>query len=153
MGEFAIEDFSIATVTPERTAHANTAFFACSDALEVCFLSHPASRHCQNLASNPSVALTIFSSQQRWSDPGRGLQLFGTAEEAAGPAAENAKRRYEARFPAYDAWRASLPGGHLAREYRFYRIVVSAVKILDEEALSDGMVVRATIVRPERDRS
>ena len=35
----------------------------------------------------------------------------------------------------------------LAREYRFYRVVVSTVKILDEEALGDGLVVRATVVR------
>jgi uncharacterized protein YhbP (UPF0306 family) len=144
---------SIATVTPDRTAHANTAFFAYSDVLEVFFLSHPASRHCQNLKSNSSVALTVFSSGQRWADPGRGLQLFGTGEEASGSAAQDAERRYAARFPAYDAWRASLGEGDVAREYRFYRVVVSTVKILDEEALGDGAVVRASIVRLERDGS
>jgi uncharacterized protein YhbP (UPF0306 family) len=139
---------SIATVTPERTAHANTAFFAYSDALEIFFLSHPMSQHCRHLRSNASVALTVFSSEQKWADAGRGVQLFGTAEEVSGAAAREAERRYETRFPLYHAWRVSLAEDDLAREYRFYRIVVTTVKILDEEALGDGLVVRATVVRP-----
>lgn len=138
---------SIATVAPERAAHANTSFFAYSDALEIFFLSHPSSRHCQNLRSNPSVALTVFSSEQRWADSGRGVQMFGTGEELSGSAAQDAERWYGARFPAYYGWRASLGEGDLAREYRFYRVVVSTVKILDEVALGDGVVVRATVVR------
>ena len=144
---------SIATVTPERTAHVNTAFFAYSDALEIFFLSHPMSQHCRHLRSNGSVALTVFSSEQEWADAGRGVQLFGTAEEVSGAAAREAERRYETRFPLYPAWRASLTEDDVAREYRFYRIVVSRVKILDEAELGDGLVVRATIVRPERDGS
>jgi uncharacterized protein YhbP (UPF0306 family) len=139
---------SIATVTAQRTAHANTAFFACSDALEIFFLSHPLSQHCRNLRSNTSVALTVFSSEQKWADAGRGVQLFGIAEEVSGAAAREAERRYETRFPMYPAWRASLAEDDVAREYRFYRIVVSTVKILDEEALGDGLVVWATVVRP-----
>jgi uncharacterized protein YhbP (UPF0306 family) len=139
---------SIATVTPEGTAHANTAFFAYSDALEIFFLSHPMSQHCRHLRSNASVALTVFSTEQRWADPGRGVQLFGTAEEVSGAAAREAERWYATRFPAYDAWRSSVAERDLAREYRFYRIAVSTVKILDEQAVGDGMVVRATIVRP-----
>jgi len=79
--------------------------------------------------------------------------LFGTAEEVSGAAAREAERRYETRFPLYPAWRASLTEDDVAREYRFYRIVVSRVKILDEAELGDGLVVRATIVRPERDGS
>jgi uncharacterized protein YhbP (UPF0306 family) len=138
---------SIATVTPMGAAHANTAFFAYSDALELFFFSHPASRHCQNLMSNPSIALTVFSSEQEWADPGRGIQLFGTAEEASGSAAEDAERWYGTRFPAYHTWKPSLAEGDLAREYRFYRVVVSTVKILHEEALGDAIFVRGTVGR------
>lgn len=138
---------SIATVTPQGTAHINTAFFAYSDSLELFFLSHPASRHCRNLASNPSIALTVFSSEQRWADPGRGIQLFGTAEEAAGAAAEGAQRWYGTRFPDYHTWKASLPDRHLAREYRFFRIVVSTVKILDEDTFGDATFVQGSVVR------
>ncbi|RPJ80210.1 MAG: pyridoxamine 5'-phosphate oxidase family protein [Acidobacteria bacterium] len=138
---------SIATLTPQGTAHANTAFFAYSDGLEVFFLSHPASRHCRNLMSNPSVALTVFSSEQRWADPARGIQLFGTAEEASGSAAEDAERWYEGRFAGYATWKASLSAGDLARQYRFYRVVVSTVTILDEEVLGHARFVQGTVVR------
>ena len=137
----------IATVTPERTAHSNIAFFAFSDALEIFFLSHPMSQHCRNLRSNASVSLTVFSSEQRWADPGRGIQLFGTAEEVSGPAAQHAERWYDARFPAYHEWRASLAEGDPAREYRFYRVTVGALTILDEERLGDAVLIRGTVVR------
>jgi uncharacterized protein YhbP (UPF0306 family) len=140
---------SIATVTPEGTSHVNTAFFAYSTALELFFLSHPASRHCRNLASNPSVALTVFSSEQGWTQPGRGIQLFGIAEEASGSAAERAERAYGTRFPDYHTWKVSLSEDDLARQYRFYRIVVNTVKVLDEETLGAAIFAWATIVRPE----
>src|SRR5579884_1860722 len=51
---------SIATVTPEGTAHVNTAFFAYSTALELFFLSHPASRHCQSGEQSVRRAHSLF---------------------------------------------------------------------------------------------
>lgn len=138
---------SMATVTPEGVAHINTAYFTYSDALELFFLSHPTSRHCRNLVSNPSIAVTVFSTDQRWTDPGRGVQLFGTAEEASGSMAEEAEHWYGSRFPAYPTWKASLAEGDVARQYRFYRVIVSAVKMLDEEALGDALFVHAAVVR------
>ena len=52
-----------------------------------------------------------------------------------------------ATVPLVPLVEASLAEDDLAREYRFYRVVVSTVTILDEEALGDGLVVRATVVR------
>lgn len=138
---------SIATVTPEGTAHANTAFFAYSAALQLFFLSHPASRHCRNLMNNPSIALTVLSSEQRWADPGRGAQLFGHAGDASGSAGVEAERVYGTRFPDYYRWKGSLPQADLSHEYRFYRVDVSTVKILDEETLGDAIFVQGTVVR------
>jgi uncharacterized protein YhbP (UPF0306 family) len=139
---------SIATVTPEGRAHINTAYFSYSEGLDLYFLSHPDSLHCRNLASNPSLAMTVFSSGQRWTDPGRGVQLFGTGEETSGSSAQEAERWYRRRFPAYESWKASLEDDDLARQYRFYRFAVATVKVLDEAELGDAVFARASVVRP-----
>jgi uncharacterized protein YhbP (UPF0306 family) len=139
--------FSIATVNPDGTAHINTAYFSYSDALELYFLSHPASSHCRNLARNPSIAATVFSSTQQWTDPGQGVQLFGTCAATEAGAAEQAERVYRTRFPGYERWKASLRSGDPGREYRLYRFDAASVSILDERNLGDALFVRASVQR------
>jgi uncharacterized protein YhbP (UPF0306 family) len=141
---------SIATVTPANHAHINTAYFAYSDGLELYFLSHPNSLHCRNLSKVPSVAATVMSSDQRWTAPGRGLQLFGRCIQARGRYADAAERVYGKRFSAYARWKASVEADSPGRDYRFYRLVVSALKILEERALGDGVFVRAGVRRTRR---
>ena len=140
---------SIATVTTDDRAHINTAYFSYSDGFELYFLSHPHSLHCRNLSVNSSMAMTAFSSVQQWTDPGRGLQLFGTCRQAAGSHAEEAEQLYAARFQAYANWKATLEEGDLAREYRFYRFSVSSLKILDEKNFGDAVFIHASVRRDE----
>ena len=138
---------SIATVTPEARVHINTAYFSYSDNLEFYFLSHPGSLHCRNLASNPSAAMTVFSSAQQWTDPGQGLQLFGTCEHTSGSLINEAERSYAKRFDAYLSWKGTLKGDDLARQYRFYAFHVTGLKILDERTFGDAIFVRASVQR------
>jgi hypothetical protein len=51
---------SSATATPEGGPHINTAYFSYSEALDLYFLSHPASRHCRNLSIHSAMAMTVF---------------------------------------------------------------------------------------------
>jgi uncharacterized protein YhbP (UPF0306 family) len=139
--------FSISTVTPDDRAHINTAYFSYSDSLELYFLSHPGSLHCRNLSRNASMAASIFSSLQQWTDPGQGLQLFGACAVTSGATAEEAERVYQRRFPAYQDWKASLKTEDLAREYRFYRFDVASIKVLDERNLGDALFVVASVIR------
>lgn len=138
---------SIATVASSARVHINSAFFAFSADLQLFFLSHPDSLHCRNLTNNPSMAITVFASDQRWGAPGCGLQLFGRCREAKGPHAGNAERIYVNRFPHYKKWKASTPAGSISGEYRFYRFVVSSFKLLDEGEFGDGVFVRAMLTR------
>ena len=100
---------SIATVTARDRPHISTAYFSYSNDLVLYFLSHPDAQHCRNLARNPSVGVTIFSSVQPWGSPGQGVQLFGTCRRATGLHLRQAERVYGRRFPAYGTWRASGP--------------------------------------------
>src|SRR5687768_10675176 len=69
---------SWSTVAAPNEAHVNIGYLAHSDDLHLYLLSHPGSLHCRNLAANPSMAVAVFSSAQNWTDPGCGIQLFGT---------------------------------------------------------------------------
>jgi uncharacterized protein YhbP (UPF0306 family) len=137
---------SMSTVTPDGRAHINTAYFCHSEELELYFLTHPRSTHCQNLRANSSVAISIFSSNQQWPGPDRGVQLFGTVIEAQDAEAAKAEELYTKRFSAYDEWKESL-SGTIAAEYKFYRFVVLRLKVLDEANIGDGVIVSATIHR------
>lgn len=148
---------SMATVSRGRRAHINTAYFCCSDDLELYFLSDVRSRHCRNLTSNPSVAVTVCRSTQRWDGPDEGLQLFGACRQARGSLAARAERLYAARFPAYARWMASA-GGDAARRaarlrsYRFFRFVPRRLKILDERVFGEATFVVASVRRPRGSR-
>ncbi len=54
---------------------AATVFYA-SDGLKLYFFSAPESRHCQNLAANPRVAVTIQEDYRDWREI-KGIQLEG----------------------------------------------------------------------------
>ena len=145
---------SLATVAPGHRAHISTAFVAYSRDLEFYFLSDPASTHAQNLIRNPSMAMTIFRSSQRWGGEDSGAQLFGTARRATGARAQQASRHYGRRFPLYARWTR----GRLAEErlladglktLSFFRFVPDRVRVLDEGRFGVATFVTASI-RPAR---
>jgi uncharacterized protein YhbP (UPF0306 family) len=134
-----------ATITSGGEAHVNTAYYSYSEDLVLYFMSHPQSLHCQNLSANSSMAVAIFASEQKWTDPGRGLQLFGRCDQLKGRDAEIAERTYGQRFRAYADWKGSLKPGDAALDYRFYRFVPHRVKVLDEAEFGDAVWVELQV--------
>ena len=135
---------SLATVRRNNHAHISPVYFCYSQYFELYFLSDPRSLHCQNLRTNPSMAVTIFDSSQTWGHADRGLQFFGRCSEAQGEYATQAELLYGKRFQAFAAWKAAQRPGHLFR-YHFYRFVPREVKILDEGEFGGGVFVSATL--------
>lgn len=136
-----------ATVTAEGHAHISTGYFAVSDGLQLYLLSHPGSLHCRNVMVSPSMAVAVFASAQNWTDPGRGIQLFGTCAQAMNAETPEAERVYGHRFSAYPQWKTTLKAGDPALDYRFYRFVAGKLKVLDEAEFGDAVFVEAEIVR------
>ncbi len=139
---------SIATVTAGRRAHICHVYFCYSDDLDMYFLSHPRSLHCRNLTTNPSCAVTVFSSRQTWGRPDQGVQLFGVCAHARGLRARTAARLYGKRFPLYAEWKAGAEKDDPIQAYRFYRFVPTSLKVLDEKefgARPGGLFVVAAI--------
>jgi uncharacterized protein YhbP (UPF0306 family) len=127
---------AIATVSGTR-AHVNTAYFAWSDDFRVVWISDPRARHSRNVRARRTAAITVFDSHQTWGNSDRGVQLFGSAREIRGRAAERAREVYARRFPDYDS-------GQMA-DYRTYELRPRRAKLFDERELGAGVFVTARI--------
>jgi uncharacterized protein YhbP (UPF0306 family) len=138
---------SMATVTSDYQAYVNTAYFSYSENLELYFVSHPGSGHCRNLETNPSMAMTVFSSSQAWGSPDQGLQLFGTCALARGADAIKALNSYAGRFPTYMGWQRSLSPEDPGKNYQLYRFLGNRVKVFDEHAWGKPLTVLAAVIR------
>ena len=136
---------SMASITAQGRAHINTAYFSYTPDLKVYFFSHPNALHCQNIVSNPSMALAIFSSNQTWGSPDRGLQLLGMCKQVAGREVSKADKLYSKRFTEYATWKANLASDTLGLDYRFYRFVTAELKVFDEKELGAGIFVVARV--------
>jgi uncharacterized protein YhbP (UPF0306 family) len=123
---------AIATVSRGGRAHVNTAYFASAPDFRIVWISDPRAGHSRNLAANASAAVAVYESTQTWGEPDRGIQLFGSAREAGGAAAQI----YARRFPGYE------PG-----TYRCYELRPRRMKLFDERALGPGTFVSARVAR------
>jgi uncharacterized protein len=128
---------AIATVGAGGSAHVNTAYFAWSRALEIVWLSAPDADHSRNLRAGGSAAIAVYDSAQTWGDPDRGIQLFGSAGEAAGRDAARARTLYATRFARFAT--ADLGA------YRLYVFHPQRLKLFDEEVLGAGTFVTARV--------
>ena len=137
---------SMATLAARRRPYINIAYFSFSTSLELFFLSDPESAHCRNLIRQPWTAIAVYSTRQQWGRPDRGVQLFGMCQLARGRLRASARRNYSRRFPRYRRFLNEAAGPSFAR-YRLYRFVPSALKVLDEHELGDGVLVEASVRR------
>lgn len=139
---------SMATVSEGNISHINTAFFCYDDRLDIYFVSQVSSVHTQNIARNPSMAVSIFDTHQPWDDWKMGLQFFGTARSSDKHEFKHGGELYKERFPDYKKWLHSL-GRAVAKSAvpPFFVFRATRVKILDEEDFGEETFVEATIIR------
>jgi uncharacterized protein len=136
---------SFATVDPRGLSHINTAYFAWSDDWSIFFYSYPDSRHCRNLERQPSMAVAVFDSHQRWGRPDTGVQFFGRAREATGASARVAEAVYARRFPGFEKWKTDLEHNEGAFPLRPFRFRPRRAKVFDERSLGGGKFVEVLI--------
>lgn len=112
---------------------AATVFYA-NDDLHLYFFSSPESRHCQNLAANPRVAVTVQEDYKDWREI-KGIQLEGkvTAVESV---LEKAKAMtiYARKYPAVIKLFTNPASGIFYQAFlkvKFYRVVPETVFYID----------------------
>ena len=88
---------TLATTGPEGI-WAAAVFYAHDAQFNLYFLSAGHTRHAQNMAQTPQVAVTIQEDYADWSNI-QGVQLAGTAVLLKGDLRQQAIDRYQAKFP------------------------------------------------------
>jgi uncharacterized protein YhbP (UPF0306 family) len=112
---------------------AATVFFA-SDELRLYFFSAPESRHCQNLAANGRVAVTVQEDYQDWRKI-KGIQLEGRAELVDGLVAKaKAMAIYALKYPEVIKLFTDPTSGVFHKAFlkvRFYCVVPEKLFFID----------------------
>lgn len=125
---------TLATCTADAP-WAATVFYA-SDGLKLYFFSAPESRHCQNLAENPRVAVTIQEDYRDWRKI-KGIQLEGRVE-AVDSLIEKGKAMtvYARKYPEVIKLFTDPQSGVLYKAFlkvKFYRVAPDRVLYIDNE--------------------
>jgi uncharacterized protein len=112
---------------------AATVFYA-SDDLRLYFFSSPESRHCQNLAANPRVAVTVQEDYKDWREI-KGIQLEGKVTAVDG-VLEKAKAMtvYARKYPAVIKLFTNPASGIFYQAFlkvKFYRVVPEKLFYID----------------------
>jgi uncharacterized protein YhbP (UPF0306 family) len=112
-----------------------TVFYA-SDGLRLYFFSAPDSRHCQNLAANPKVAVTVQEDYHDWRKI-KGIQLEGTVA-AVDSIVEKAKAMavYAGKYPEVIALFTNPASGLFYKAFlkvKFYCVVPQRLFFIDNE--------------------
>ena len=114
---------------------AATVFFA-SDDFKLYFFSAPDSRHCQNLAANPRVAVTIQEDYKDWRKI-KGIQLEGRVELVDGVLAKaKAMAVYAFKYPDVIKLFTDPSSGVFHKAFlkvKFYRVVPEKLFFIDNE--------------------
>jgi uncharacterized protein YhbP (UPF0306 family) len=125
-----VELCSMATCSAEKP-HAATMWFVFDGSSTLYVLTDPATRHCCQIEENSSVSLTVYSTEQKFSDRKRGLQLHGNAERIPDPESDEALELYSRKFPGATEFAESASDVE-ELESSFYRIDLDRVKVFDE---------------------
>ncbi len=133
---------TMATVSPDGTAHANTAYFAYDDSARLFLITDPATVHAKNLRRIPSVAATVFDSHQEFWTPLRGLQIFGTCIETPMLELPHALLCFTSRFPVF-AELVKHPADFAAKavSVKLHTLAVSRIKLFDEPHFGEEVFI------------
>ncbi len=129
---------ALATVSSGGEAHVNTMYFARGKPWDLVWISAADSTHSRHLRANPSAAIAVYDSHQRWGGSDRGIQVFGRARQLAGRSGREALECYARRFRRDE---------RVLRRFVPYRLRPRRMKLFDEGELGTGTFVVARVNR------
>lgn len=137
--DFLTDRYQMTIATSGEHPWIATVYYSLDSNLNIYFLSNPETLHCQQIALNPQVAVSICDSPQNPSVQKKGVQLFGVAEQVSG--VQKIKH-------AISLWRETLGVTSEAYTYegmmkkaisgRMYRVQPKKIKFFNEELWEEG---------------
>jgi len=118
--------FAVLATVGERTPHLNIVSFVAADELRTVLFATPRQTHkFANLQARAGVTLFVDNRSNRLRDLEEvyGVEIAGTAAEAAGEAASRYRELYLARFPELEEFLGSPGTALMAVQVRRYDVV------------------------------
>lgn len=105
-------------------------FYASDDSCRLYFVSSVTTRHCQDIAVNPRVSVSISEQVAGWKEI-KGLQLDGVAGVVSGADRNGVTELYFTKFPALKKLHYASEILKLLRKSSFYRISPKWIRLID----------------------
>jgi uncharacterized protein YhbP (UPF0306 family) len=136
---------SVASIN-NNESYIHTAYFSYNKALELFFISDPATQHTFNIEKNPSVAIAIYDSKQPWDNNKCGLQIFGKCEIAKNTKLVEGTMLYLKRFAGLKQW-IKHPDDFVkgAINSKMFLITPHSIKLFDEETFGEENFISLNI--------
>ena len=118
--------FAVLATAGERAPHLNIVSFVSADELETIVFATPRQTHkFANLQARPQATLFVDNRSNRLRDLEEvfGVEISGTAGEAAGAAAEQYRELYLAKYPQLEGFVGSPGTALMAVKVRRYDVV------------------------------
>lgn len=116
-----------------------TVYYSFDEDLNLYFLSNPVTIHCNQIAKNPKVAVSISDSPQAASAKKKGIQIYGKAEQIL---------EKDEIISALNLWRKTLNVQSESYSYegmmknlidgRMYKITPKKIKFFNQEIWEEG---------------
>ncbi len=120
---------SLATCHDNR-AWSTDLFYASDASCQLFFVSSDTTRHCQYIASNPRVSVSISGQFADWKKI-NGLQLDGVAAVVPEADRDGVIEMYLTKFPALNTLHQATEIFALLRESRFYCVSPKWIRLID----------------------
>jgi hypothetical protein len=105
-------------------------FYASDDNCQLYFVSSGTTRHCQHIADNPQVSVSISEKADGWGEI-KGLQFDGVASVVSEADRDGVIEIYLTKFPTLKKWHPAFGIMDLLLESHFYRISPKWIRLID----------------------
>ena len=105
-------------------------FYASDDSCQLYFVSSITTLHCQHIAANPRVSVSISRQCSDWTEI-KGLQLDGVAGIVSKADRDAVTEMYLTKFPALKKLHKASEILRIFRESSFYRISPEWIRLID----------------------
>jgi uncharacterized protein YhbP (UPF0306 family) len=105
-------------------------FYASDDSCQLYFVSSVTTRHCQHIAVNPQVSVSISGECADWKEI-KGLQLDGVAGVVSEADRDGVVEMYLTKFPALKKLHQASEILKLLWESSFYRVSPKWIRLID----------------------
>lgn len=136
---------TIATCGNDGIPNAATVFYVFDEKkFLIHILTAPDTIHGQHICQNGHVALTVFSTTQKWTADKRGLQIYATGKRTPSTILPGVLKKYLNRYRGFSQWVKGVLDMKKIQS-RFFTLRIEKIKIFDEPTFGKDVWVEVEV--------